>query len=116
MKILYFLVILIFFGCSFDDKSGIWKNDVNVSNGNDDKNQFKDFKKISSSYDFFDKEIPFDKKKTLKIPKIISPSEWRENFYSNSNNFDNFNYELLNNIHLKSKKYQNIRLTIIYYL
>ncbi len=105
MKFLYFLVILIFFiGCSFDDKSGIWKNDGNVSKSNNDKNQYKDFKKISSSYDFFDKEIPFDKKNTLKVPKLISPPEWKENFYSDTNNFDNFNYKLLNNIQFKSKK------------
>ena len=87
MKFLCLLVILIsFIGCSFDDKSGIWKNDRNEINANNNDNQFKDFKKISSSYDFFDKIIPLDKKKTLIVPKLVNPSEWRESFYSNNNN------------------------------
>ena len=61
MNFFYFFVILIFFAsCSFDDKSGIWNNSGIITN--DDKNQFKDFKKISSSNNFFDKVIPFDKK------------------------------------------------------
>ncbi len=103
MKFFYFFVILIFFvGCSFDEKSGIWNN--NEIKSNEDKNQFKDFKKISSSNDFFDKIIPFDQKTTLKVPKIVNPSEWRENFYSKNNNFDNFEYEFLNKIQFKSKK------------
>ena len=105
MKFIYFLVILTFFiGCSFDDKSGIWKTDGNITKNNNDNNQFKDFKKISSSYDFFNEIIPFDKKKILKIPKLVNPSEWKENFYSNNNNFDNFKHELLNKIQSKSKK------------
>ncbi len=103
MNFFYFFVILIFFAsCSFDDKSGIWNNSGIITN--DDKNQFKDFKKISSSNNFFDKVIPFDKKKTLKVTKIVNPSEWRENFYSKSNNFDNFKYEFLNKIQFKSKR------------
>ena len=103
MNFFYFFVILIFFAsCSFDDKSGIWNNSGIITN--DDKNQFKDFKKISSYNNFFDKVIPFDKKKTLKVTKIVNPSEWRENFYSKSNNFDNFKYEFLNKIQFKSKR------------
>ena len=47
MKLFFALVlILTFSGCSFDNKSGIWKNENSISV---DKNKtiFKEFKKIS---------------------------------------------------------------------
>ena len=49
MKLFHALIILIFFqNCSFDNKSGIWKNENIKTKKNDDI--FKEFKKISKSY------------------------------------------------------------------
>ena len=45
MKIIYYILAIIFFqSCSFDNKSGIWKNSSDESN-KVNKN-FKEFKKV----------------------------------------------------------------------
>ena len=49
MKILrIFVISLLLINCSFDNKSGIWKNE-NDSENNENK-LFKDFETISSTY------------------------------------------------------------------
>ena len=46
MKIFHILaIILLFYNCSFDNKTGIWKNEVSILE--DNKNLFKEFNKIS---------------------------------------------------------------------
>ena len=52
MKYLFvFVIIFIINSCSFDNKSGIWKNENLITN-NKDNDIFKDFKKIISSTEF----------------------------------------------------------------
>ena len=52
-KLFGFLIISLFLqNCSFDNKTGIWKNENNASNK--DKNLFEEFEKLSpGSYDKF---------------------------------------------------------------
>ncbi len=103
MKIFYILIILFFFqNCSFDNKSGIWNNESNPYT--EKKNQFKDFKKLSTSQEFFDKIIPIDKKIKIHLPSQINPNKWNEIFYNQYNNYENFQYNNLNKINFKSKK------------
>ena len=66
MKLFYVLIILIFFqNCSFDNKTGIWKNENIKIKKNDDI--FKEFKKISKSSDAFNKIIHVKKNFTFRI-------------------------------------------------
>ena len=61
MKIINFILVIIFLqSCSFDNKSGIWKNSSNESK-QIDKN-LKDFKKIVlENENFFNKTIELEK-------------------------------------------------------
>ena len=60
MKLLHVLFVLIFLQhCSFDNKSGIWKNNNISSQKNNDT--FKDFKTLSTSNKSFKKTIPLDR-------------------------------------------------------
>ena len=96
------IVLFILNSCSFDDKSGIWQNENQVSKKEDFV--FKDFKKISSSNSNFDKIIPIDGKLKIKIDKPISNYSWKDNFYNDGNNSKNFKYSDINKIVLKTKK------------
>ena len=61
MKFYYILVILFFFtNCSFDNKTGIWKDNNFIST--EDKGPLKDFKKISTSEEIFNTTINLEKK------------------------------------------------------
>ncbi len=103
MKIFCILVILLILNnCSFDNKTGIWKNEKTVQDQT--QNDFNDFKRISSSQELFNKIIPLKKNIKLHIPDQINNKEWREEFYNQSNNFDNFNFTNLNQTVFKSKK------------
>tara|TARA_B100001248_G_scaffold242571_1_gene210212 strand:- start:791 stop:2116 length:1326 start_codon:yes stop_codon:yes gene_type:complete len=103
MKLFYLLIVLLILNsCSFDDKSGIWQNENQVSEKEDFV--FKDFKKISSSNSNFDKIIPIDGKLKIKIDKPISNYSWKDNFYNDGNNSKNFKYSDINKIVLKTKK------------
>ena len=103
MKFFYALLILIFFqNCSFDNKTGIWKNDNIISRENDDV--FKEFETLSTINKSFDEEIYIDVKFQFPSSKIINNLQWKDVFYSESNNLKNFKYNGLNEQIFKSKK------------
>ena len=103
MKLFYALVILIIFtNCSFDNKTGIWKNENIISKETNDI--FSEFEELSTLNNSFDEII----KKSDDFIFNISPSfinyEWKDIFYDKSNNFKNFKYKDLNKLSYKSKK------------
>ncbi|MBL6785884.1 MAG: PQQ-binding-like beta-propeller repeat protein [Candidatus Pelagibacter bacterium] len=103
MKLFYFYLIIIFLSsCSFDNKSGIWSNESFSISKKDD--QFKDFKKFSSSEKLFNEIIEFDDNYKFKISTPKKNIEWKDIFYKNNNNLDNFKYKDLNELSFKSKK------------
>ena len=88
--------------CSFDDKSGIWKNEKTISK---EKNSvFKDLKTLSTDEEMFSKIVQINPNFNLKISKKILSTEWNDIFYNQTNNFDNFEYTDLNNLIFKSRK------------
>ena len=57
MKLLIFFIILIFLqNCSFDNKTGIWKNEKIFSKKENDL--FKDLETLNTKNDSFNKIIP----------------------------------------------------------
>ena len=101
-RIIIILVSFLLFQCSFDNKTGIWKNDNDININQ--KDIYKDFKKLNTEEKVFNEIIePGD---NLKI--IVEPTkkniQWLDEFYQNSNNLDNFDYNNLNEVIFKSKK------------
>ncbi len=103
MKLFYFLVVLVFLNqCSFDNKTGIWKNENNIT---DEKNKvFDQFKTFSSTTNIYSKELTADKNYKFEIPISVSNNSWSDIFYTKNNNFVNFKYNNNNKISFKSKK------------
>ncbi len=103
-KIFSILIILIFCqNCSFDQKSGIWKNE-NVVFDNNENDIFSEFKTLSSSNDYFKEIIKIRKNFKFRDFTVSKNSEWSDIFYKNTNNFENFEYNELNQTFLKGKK------------
>ena len=103
MKLFTALIILfILSNCSFDDKTGIWKNENTIKT--DVEGPFKDFKTISNSKKIFDKTITLDKKMVLNLSQVIKNSQWTDPFYSDSNNTNNFKYNGNYQLILNGKK------------
>ena len=103
MRVIFLLLISIFiFSCSFDDKSGIWKNENNITKKK--KNSFSDFKKLSSENLIFNEIIPLKEKINFNnIPKTKN-NNWEDIYYNQSNNYSNFNYNHNNKQVFKSSK------------
>ena len=103
MKLLNALLILFFLNsCSFDDKSGIWKNENDSTK--DEKDIFKDFKKVTSFEESFNEIIPFSKKTIIQISKPVISEKWNDIHYDFNNNLKNFQYNDVYQVILKSKK------------
>ena len=115
MKLLYALVILFLFNsCSFDNKSGIWKNENSITNNKDD-NIFKDFEKIISSTETFNDVIQLDTKFIFNLKKNSQNDSWLDIFYNDNNNIENLSFSDTNKVFLKSKKltkYQTNKYTL----
>ena len=108
MKLFKALIILFFLiNCSFDDKTGIWKNNSQV---NTKKNQpFEEFKSLSNIKEKFNKEISLDTNFNFSNTKSILNYEWNDIFYTGDNNFKNFNYDNQNKLLFKSRKLTKYR-------
>ena len=99
------IICLTLSSCSFDNKTGIWKNEKNDINN--ESNIFKEFKSVSTFENKFNKVIPFDNKNKFQLLKPINNLEWNDEFFGLNNNLKNFQYDDLNKIILKSKKLSN---------
>ena len=101
----FFLLGIIFLlnNCSFDNKSGIWKNEKTYSENKNDK-VFKDFKKITSTKESFNQTIPINTEFKFKSDKTIRNTSWKDIFYNINNVTKNFSYNESNQIILKTKK------------
>ena len=104
MRLFFVLLIsLILSNCSFDKKSGIWKNENNV-NLKKDKKIFKDFKEINTSSKKFNETVQLKKNFKFNLERPISNNSWNDIFYNKYNNLKNFNLKNSNQISFKSKK------------
>lgn len=102
-KFLSISLILIFISaCSFDNKSGIWKNTNEISKIDDDV--FKDFKTLKIKNKIFEDSIQIPGNFKFNISKPVNNSNWSDIFYNKSNNLDHFTYENKNELLFKSKK------------
>ena len=103
MKLIYLIIIFFFYSCSFDDKTGIWKNEKNLT---EDKKDiiFKDFKKISSTNEIFDKTVALNPKFKFRLSEITNNESWSDIFYDGNNNSKNYQFKNTNQLNLKSKK------------
>ena len=105
MKFYYYLIIFFFiFGCSFDNKTGIWKDNTNVTNSKKKVDIFVDFKRLSLTEQIFDETIEIKKNFKFDLQDTTSNFFWRDIYYSNDNNYKNFKYNEKNLTLLKSKK------------
>lgn len=105
MKKFYFFLLLVFLNnCSFDNKSGIWNND---SQAKLKDIPFKDFKTLNSTVDIFNEIIKPQANLNLEPGILKNNLEWKDEYYKNSNNLDNFNFSNLNELTFKSKKISN---------
>ncbi len=100
-KILFLFIILLY-SCSFDDKSGIWKNENLISKENNDS--FSEFKKLSITYSPFNKIIKIKKNFEFKTPILVNVTEWNDIFFSHNNNLLNLKYANMSKQKFRSKR------------
>ena len=96
------LILILLSACSFDNKSGIWKNTNEISKIDNDV--FKDFKTLKIKNKIFEDTIQIPSNYKFNISKPVNNSNWNDIFYNKSNNFDHFTYENKNELLFKSKK------------
>ncbi len=106
MKAFLLLIFLFILNCSFDNKSGIWKNSNQTTEGKKDDN-LSEFKTLSSVKDTFDKNLTINKNFKFPVFTNVESTNWKEIYYRKSNNLPNFAYEEKNELILKSGKITN---------
>ena len=103
MNYVFTFILLIFLqSCSFDNKSGIWKNEKNINKIK--KNSLSDFKTLSIKTSPFKETIKLPENFKFKVSKQVKAINWNDIYYNDTNNFDNFFYNNENILLFKSRK------------
>lgn len=95
----YFIIFFFIFGCSFDNKTGIWEDENSIIEIKKNDNTFKGFKNLNSKKEVYKKTInPKKKLQLFSEPKTIN--KWN----------DGFDYEnIINNFSFKEKNIEVYR-------
>ena len=106
---LYLIIILFFINnCSFDNKTGIWNSEEILSKKKEDVLQ--GFKKLTDNEKNFNEVINLKENYNFSIPRKVVNIKWRDLYYSNSNNLDNFSHKGELNFLLSSRKLSRYKL------
>ena len=112
MKFFFFSILFVLLQhCSFDNKSGIWKNENSVAETENEDGVFQDFKTISSTKETFNEIIPIKKNFKITLSPAISNYNWNDIFFNKTNNTKNFKYNDSNKLIFKSKKLSKYNLS-----
>ena len=100
-----FLLLILFVGCSFDKKTGIWSGNeeekTRISNLKKEQKKQKEIIKIYSSENVFAKEVPAAKNISLTEPK--TNSSWKMSGLNLQNSLGNIYLSGIENNFLKKK-------------
>ena len=98
MRIVLIFFIIIITSCSFDKKSGIWKDESIIENSKEKK--FSEFQKLYTEKKLFNKKIYPNKNLKLDLDPLVSNNVWNDELYQENNNTENFRYTNLNKLTL----------------
>ena len=97
-----FLIAVLFLShCSFDNKTGIWKNSNEIDLIK--KNRFENFETLYAEQKSFNNIIPPKNDLQIILDPIKSNFEWPDEFYHNSNNYINLSSKIKIKCFLKAK-------------
>ncbi len=99
--IIIFLILIFLHNCSFDNKSGIWNNENEITKIDKEFNKYED---LISSNESYNQIVNIDPQFKFSLKSQIKNLEWNEIFYNKENNQGNFKYQNLNKLIFKSKK------------
>ena len=103
MKSFFLIVLFIFLiNCSFDDKTGIWKNENVI--GKKENNVFKEFGEIVLSGDTFSQKVELSKNFLFYLEDPVINRDWLDIYYNQNNNLKNFKFNSNFDLIYKSKK------------
>ncbi len=102
MRLFYILLTIIFLqSCSFDNKSGIWKNENMIPEIDEKFDQLESVVTVAPN---FEKIIKVKEDYKFRLSKKVLNKNWSDIYYNSSNNYKNFEYKNANEIFLKSRK------------
>ena len=104
-KLIFFLIFILLNNCSFDNKTGLWKDSENekikISELEKEQKEIIDTEKVYSSTNIFSKEVLLARNITLSKPK--KNSLWLMTNLNNQNYLGNIYLPNIDNIFLKKK-------------
>ena len=113
-RLLFFLIALVFSSCSFDNKTGIWKDASNTPISTLGTKSISDNKSAIKYEDIFAKNKPFNEEKeslnssNIKISSPVKIANWFEEYGIPTNNISNFSYSDNKILLSKSRKLSNL--------
>ena len=120
------LIIFVYFliaSCSFDNKTGIWKDASSIPVENqdgtsiDETNSENRYEDVLTKSKLFNEEVESKKNSVLKLDLAISMENWTEQYANLTNNVSNFSYEGGRILLSKSSKLSRVSLgkNILFY-
>ena len=97
------ILLILFYSCSFDTKTGIWKND-NIVPNIENNSVFKDFVKITSSDEKFNSIVQINEEFNFIINEPLRNLSWNQTLLNKENNIVNLSFDNKNQAIHKSKK------------
>ena len=99
---LIMILVILMSHCSFDNKTGIWKN---INEINYEKTRvFEGFETLYEKEKTFNSVIEPSANIRILLKSSKTSLKWIDEFYQDSNNLENFNYKDLNSVVFKSQK------------
>jgi outer membrane protein assembly factor BamB len=109
-RLLLIFIAIVFASCSFDDKTGIWKDASNTPVDNQTSNQILENEPTIRYVEIFTKNKTYDEEKepvnflNIEISKPLRITNWPEQYAISNNNISNFFYSGNNILLSKSSK------------
>ena len=88
----FLFLIFILSNCSFDNKSGIWKEESKIKKKAEKQDKKKNLKSVFEVNKIFNEEVNLIPGKKIKIDNILKNVAWSDRFFDSTNNISNVHF------------------------